>query len=230
MTYDNSRWQRVGEGAAKKRAVAMFAASGLIFVLLLLFGIPAVFKLTSVILNMRKATVAQNDPSFAPNTPRLSQNYEATNSAQINIEGATDSKIIVELFQNNNSLGTTIAGEDGTFSFDINLINGENNFAAQSISSNGKRSPLSATYKIYLLNKPPKLEFEIKENPYVINGTTDPGTNVTVNDHFVFVDSAGAFKYNLNLNPGDNKVTVLARDKAGNETKKEVQVKSTATP
>ena len=237
MTYDNSRWQRVGETAAKKRAAALFAASGLILILVLVFGIPAVFKLTSIILNTRKETVSQSDPTFTPATPRLSQDFEATNSAQIKIDGVADGKIIVELFQNSNSQGTTIAGDDGTFSFDVNLLNGENNFTAQAISSANKRSYQSDVYKISLLNKPPKLEFtdlkdsfEVNTTPYNLAGVTDPGVTVTINDHFVFVDASGNFKYSLNLNSGDNKVVILARDKAGNETKKEVLIKSTATP
>lgn len=208
----------------------MFAASGLILVLLLIFGIPAVFKLTSVILNLRKTTVSQNDPGFAPNTPRLSQNYEATNSGQIKIEGVADGKTIVELFQNENSLGTVISDDSGVFNFDISLLNGENNFKAIAVANSGKKSEPSPVYKLYYLTKPPKLDIEVKDNLNILTGATDPGASVTVNDRFVFVDAAGLFKYTMNLVNGDNKIVVIARDKAGNTTLKEAQVKSTATP
>ncbi|MDO8515596.1 MAG: hypothetical protein Q7S14_03790, partial [bacterium] len=97
MQYNNSRWQRVGEKSAKQRAAALFAASGIVLILLLLFGIPAVFKLTSLILNLRGQSVIQTDPTFAPNTPQLAQNFEATSSAEVKINGAADAKTIVEL-------------------------------------------------------------------------------------------------------------------------------------
>ncbi|MDO8514880.1 MAG: hypothetical protein Q7S14_00105, partial [bacterium] len=178
---------------------------------------------------LRGQSVIQTDPTFAPNTPQLAQNFEATSSAEVKINGAADAKTIVELFQNTNSQGTTISSDDGSFTFDVNLLNGENNFTTQAISSAGKKSDLSSAYKIYYLNKPPKLDFEVKDNT-IISGTTDPGVNITVNDHFVLVDPLGNFKYSPYLSSGDNKILILATDKAGNVTKKEVQIKSTATP
>ncbi len=210
----------------------MFAASGLFLVLLLLFGIPAVFKLTSFILNARTQTTTQSDPAYTPNTPRISQEYEATNSAELKITGAADAKTIIELFQNNNSLGTKVSQDNGNFQFEITLHNGENAFTVQAISTAGKKSSLSPIYRVFYLTKPPKLEFmdfkdslEVKETPYILQGTTDPLTTVTANDRLIFVDRDGNFKYNLNLNSGENKIIMIAKDKAGNETKKEIIIK-----
>jgi len=232
MNY-SSRWQKISEGSAKKRAAALLAASGIILILGLVFGIPAVFRLTSLILSARNlGPTVQTDPQFVPMTPRLSQEYEATKSAEIKISGVADSKTAVELFQNGNSDGTTTTDENGQFSFVINLQNGQNSFTAQSLSSNNKKSALSQAYVIYYLTKEPKLELEnlketneVKDNPVTVGGQTDPGVSIIINDHFVYVDSSGGFKYNLNLQNGDNKVVILATDKAGNETKKEITIK-----
>src|SRR3989338_8844981 len=232
MAYSQSRWQRMTEIAEKRKAATLLAASGIILIMGLVFGIPAVFKLTSLILNTKSSgATIPTDPQFIPATPRISQEYEATKSAEIKITGVADPKTIVELFQNGNSNGTTISNESGQFSFSFNLSSGENIFTAHVLTLKNTKSYLSQAYTVYLLTKNPKLELdslkdvsEVKDNPVSVTGTTDQGVVVTINDHFVFVDTNGVFKYSLNLQNGDNKVSIVARDKAGNESKKEITI------
>ena len=49
-----------------------------------------------------------------------------------------------------------------------------------------------------------------------INGTTDPGANVTINGVSVAVDSTGSFTYQTTLAEGQNVFTVTAQDAYGN--------------
>jgi len=49
-------------------------------------------------------------------------------------------------------------------------------------------------------------------------------TNWETQDRFVSVKDDGSFTYNLRLNDGENTLTIIARDAAGNETKLERKV------
>jgi len=56
---------------------------------------------------------------------------------------------------------------------------------------------------------------------YMIEGTTDPGATVTINDEDVEVESNGHFKKLVSFNKvGQNSVVVKAVDPAGNQTVK----------
>lgn len=71
--------------------------------------------------------------------------------------------------------------------------------------------------------KPPaltlKAPFNIGGQFYIIEGTTEPGATVFINDEEVDVDSSGAFKKLISFNKlGQNAVVVKAVDPAGNPT------------
>lgn len=200
----------------------------LLLVLLFIYGLPALLNLTGFISNYKKNSVTVVKKELIPTTPRLSEDLTATSSAKVKISGVADPKIIVELFQNGLSQGTMVAKDDGTFSFDISLNNGENSFTVQAIGDSGEKSSLSPEYKISFLKNPPKLE-AFAANDGTVTGKTDSGATVSVNDRLVVIDSAGKFSYQLSLKDGENKITVVATDPAGNQTKKELTA-TKATP
>ena len=57
-----------------------------------------------------------------------------------------------------------------------------------------------------------------------IIGESEKGVSVTINGRLASVDDAGKFKLKIQLNMGKNDIEIIARDDAGNETKKTVSI------
>ncbi len=227
-----SRLARRSEFRTKRQSALLIIASVVILALFIIYGFPAILNLAGAIGNLRGQKITTADKALPPMTPRFSQDFVATKSATITIHGVADSKISVEIFQNDRSLGTTLAKDDGSFSLDVDLSRGDNLFTAQAISESGQKSATSDPYKVTYLASPPKLDLSspkdgdsFKDSPIVVLGTTDPNASVTVNDHLAIVTGSGSFSYNLTLTNGDNKVKIVATDQAGNQTTKEITVK-----
>lgn len=232
MSY-YSRLQRRNERLTQRQSYFLIIISVVILILFVVFGFPAILNLAGTIANIsgKKISTTQNS-AMAPATPRFSEPYEATKSATISLSGVADSGISVEIFRNNQSLGTTMANTDGSFSMDVDLSRGNNQFTAEAISEGGQKSPISDPYTISFLSVPPKLDLKspkdgdnLKDSPVTVSGNSDPDTTVTVNDHLAISNSDGSFSYALSLNNGDNKIKIIATDAAGNQNSKEITVK-----
>lgn len=65
----------------------------------------------------------------------------------------------------------------------------------------------------------------IQANSVHVSGTTDPYATVSVNGEEVYVDISGSFKKTVYIYTGNNKVDVVAKNRYGKETKKEIIVK-----
>ena len=227
-----SRLSRRYDRLTRERAYLLLGASALLLILFAVFGFPAILNLAATIRNFGRNGQTKVDKGIAPNTPTLSQDFDATNSANIKITGVADPKITIELFQNDRSVDTTNSGSDGKFSFDVSLSKGDNLFTSQAISDTGVKSGKSKVYKVTLVAFAPKLEIsnphdgdKSKENQITVSGKTDPGATLTVNDRLAITSSDGSYSFVLNLSSGDNKIRVVATDKAGNQTTKEIIVR-----
>ena len=58
-----------------------------------------------------------------------------------------------------------------------------------------------------------------------VEGKTDVGVTVRINNQPVVVDVQGNFKKSIRLKEGENTLEVIAEDDAGNQEKKEIKVK-----
>lgn len=232
MTYYNSRFARRQQKLSRQQAYLFFAGSIGLLVVLGIFGLPFLFNLTGTISSFnQKASPKTTDQSLAPTVPNLSQDLTATNTAQIKISGFADAKTTIQLFHNNTPDQTAISDPDGKFDFTVTLDKGANTYQAQAIADSGQKSANSQTYLVTYLTTGPRLDISpTKDNDTTITGQTDPGVSVSINDHLVIVDSSGKFTNSTNLKNGDNNFKIIATDQAGNQTTKQLLIKSTATP
>jgi cytoskeletal protein RodZ len=83
-------------------------------------------------------------------------------------------------------------------------------------------------YQIYQFQSPPQIEINSPENELSTSeesvevlGVTDTNTTLFVNDNPVAVDDTGSFQYSVQLNPGINIITILA--KKDNSTQESVE-------
>lgn len=232
MRSFNSRLARTYERRSQQQIVVFLAASILIIVVLVMAGIPALFNLSTTISQLRRSPATQTSgDTLVPTTPVFSQDLVATATANIKIAGAADPKTTLKITQNGRFLETVISKDDGSFTYDVSLEKDDNTFLAQAVSETGQKSAISSPYVIKYLTGQPKLDIsspkdgdKINSDQTAVSGKTDPGDVVTVNNRYTIVSGDGSFTYTLNLNSGDNKITVVATDPAGNKTTKEFTV------
>lgn len=165
----------------------------------------------------------ENQVSLAP--PVLNIPYEATNTAQINIQGYSTPNLKVKLFVDDQDKQTTDVSSDGTFNFEnIELSLGTNNIYGKTHDDGGNESLASKTIRIIFDNEKPILELSEPEDGKKIQGErkvkfagkTEIGAKVYINDSQVIVDKDGNFSSDQSLNDGDNNFTVRAQDSASN--------------
>lgn len=72
--------------------------------------------------------------------------------------------------------------------------------------------------------KNPENEIIVSLDQILIEGKTDSGASLSINNQPVFIDEEGFFKQDVKLINGLNKIEIIAKNKAEKETKKMVQV------
>jgi len=217
-----------------KRAMLFIAASIAAMLLLFFVGIPLFGRLTVFISDIRSGNkaITQNDTT-PPAPPKFDPTPEFTNQQTITISGNSEAGATVILTFNSDKK-EVITDKDGNFSFNLLLENGENNFSAMAIDTSENQSQNSKNHIITFDNKAPILEisspadgasfFGSTQRQVSIQGTTDEGCQVTINERFVSVDEAGSFEYTTTLNDGDNSFNIKSKDQAGNSTEKTISL------
>jgi hypothetical protein len=173
---------------------------------------------------------SQTDGYVAP--PTLNPVVIATNKPQVDVSGFGQKNQTITLYVNGQIMDKTSVNDDSQFHFSsIQLQQGQNTIKVKAQSDN-KQSDYSNVDTISYLKNPPNLSisspqdgqgFSKSSSPSVsINGTTDPGANVTVNGSWAIVDDTGKFSFLYTLKDGD--IKVVATDKAGNQTTKEFHI------
>nr|WP_249365586.1 S8 family peptidase [Cytobacillus citreus] len=177
---------------------------------------------------------------FEAMTPVITTPKDAayTNQSTITVEGKATPTTQVHLFNKGEEVATTPARKDGTFTVDVTLQNGENVLTATSSTVRGSTYP-SEPVKIILDQEKPELTiikpaegFKTNQKSVTIEGkATDPYlAEVTANGQKANVAEDGSYSIDVLLNNGENKFTVTAKDRAGNETSKEVTVYTKFNP
>ena len=230
--FRRSRLERKTNEQVTKKTVFFGFLTIAIVIVLLVFGLPFLIRF-SVFLGENKKSSGSTDKVLPPLAPRLVIPFEATNSATINVSGFAESKVTVELFRNEVSVGKTEVTESGDFSFNkINLDEGDNNFSATASTEDNGSSEGSTPVDVVYDKTPPDLNLtNPSENSLNIDyadidiiGTTDKSSSILINGRMAMVDNIGNFKLRWQLNTGKNDLEVIARDAAGNETKKTISI------
>lgn len=230
-----SRLARRLEQQSKRNLI--ISALGIFVVLFLLFkfGLPLLINFTLFISGLKNSqdTTAEKSVSFV-SPPVLNPLPAATNSATVTISGSALQKQTVMLYLDGGLAGKMKVDKDANFSFeDITLSKGTNTITAKALDEKGKESENSDQITVLLKTDSPQLSidsptegqsFSKDDKTAQVRGKTDPGVKVTVNNFWSIVDENGNFSYQLPLRDGENKITVVAVDEAGNKTEMERKV------
>lgn len=230
--FRRSRLDRKTNEQITKKTIIFGFLTVVIAIALLVFGLPFLIRF-SVFLGENKKTGNSTDKVLPPLAPRLVIPFEATNSATIDVSGFAEAKVTVELLRNEVSVGKTEVTDNGDFSFKkISLDEGDNNFSAIASTENNGSSEGSTPIDVIYDKTPPSLNLtNPSENALSVDyadiditGTTDKGSSILINGRMAMVDNNGNFKLRWQLNTGKNDMEVIARDVAGNETKKTISI------
>jgi len=229
-----SRLERKEDEEITKKTIFLGVFTVLIFILVIVFGLPLLVKLSIILGEARSKNKTEiSEKGLPPLPPRIVLPFEATNSASLVLTGVAEPKVTVELLRNDVSLGKESVDDKGTFTFKgISLDKGENIFTAVASTEKEGNSELSKPATILYIDEAPEL---VMTNPsedkltvdvadFDVVGKSQVGNRVTVNGHLAMVDDEGGFKYKLQLNVGKNSVEIMVKDSAGNETKKTVEI------
>lgn len=215
------------EKQAYRRIGIIFSLTAALVVLIFLFGIPTVRFIGQLGQKFNKADgIIQTNEVSAPSTPRLDYLPAYTNKNKAEIKGFADPSTSISLSVNDQEPRSSTSSENGSFEFlNVPLKEGQNNFKVVSVKD-GKSSEESTASIIYD-KKPPILELkEPADNAFFpkstkeikISGKTESDATITINDLQAIVNPDGTFNYTLPVSNGDNKLKVIAKDLAANQT------------
>lgn len=203
----------------------------LVIALLLIFGVPALINMSLLFARFKKDIPQPKSLTFL-NKPVIEPTYEATNSAEIAIHGISDPNTTLTLYLNDQTKEENKIDQTGSFVFpSIFLKEGENKIYVKAVLD--KESLESEPITVVYDKKPPKIEItEPQDNQNyrgdqryaLVSGKTEETDSVLINDRLAILNADGSFTYRFLLNEGENKITIVAMDKAGNKVTVEKKV------
>src|SRR3989344_1892516 len=234
MPRQISRISRIEEQRASRRFYLLVIIIIAIIAILVVVGVPVLIRV-SAFLDRAQTSSNPNQDTTAPFSPTLSPILNATNSAQLKIDGYAEPDSTLKLFLNDEEEKNVLVGTDGEFEFnDLTLKSGENKIYATATDTAGNESTSSRTLTILFKKGGLKLEvtepsdgaeFGRNNQEITINGKTDEGNQIWVNDRFVSVRDDGSFEHRYLLSDGENTLHFVAQDTAGNQTTLDRKVK-----
>jgi hypothetical protein len=135
----------------------------------------------------------------------------------------------VQFVLNGAVVATTLLDPSGAFNSTLTLKEGANAIGVALIA---ERDVVAASsYSVVLDRTPPTMtvsqpasESTVDAKNVVVTGTTEPGSTITVNGRIVAITPEGGFTDSFSATPGSVPITVVARDRAGNETTQKLTV------
>jgi hypothetical protein len=157
-----------------------------------------------------------------------------TRDPQLQLTGKVPSFAVQEgrslqIVLNGAVIATTPLNESGAFNAALALKDGANSIGVALIAD--RDIVAASTYTVVLDRTPPTVTVErpapgstVDAQNVVVSGTTEQGSTITVNGRIVVTTPEGGFTDSFSATPGSVTVTVVARDRAGNETTEKLTV------
>ncbi|MBA4538610.1 S8 family serine peptidase [Bacillus aquiflavi] len=166
----------------------------------------------------------------APVITSPSQNM-FTNEEKIVIKGTSSPAVTVNIFNNGDEVTAVEADEKGEFSAEVTLTEGKNELTAKASTENGSTDSSAPITVIYDKTKPeltidsPTNGSKTNKEVITVEGIVADENldSVVVNDKKASI-SDGKYKARIILDEGENTITVIAKDKAGNETSNSIKI------
>jgi hypothetical protein len=152
----------------------------------------------------------------------------ATMSGKLVITGRAQANARVIIYVNGEEIKKVTVKDDGTFTASsVNLPEGTHTIQAKTSDAAGNKSEFSNSVVTTIKKRPPLLSITVpndnttitgENNLLTVEGKTDEGNDVRINDRYVVVRPDGFFTYPYPLSEGENILSIRAIDRAGNST------------
>lgn len=139
----------------------------------------------------------------------------------ISISGATERGAKVKI----NGLRIELQ-DDGIFRYNVTLDEGLNLFTISAVDSVGHQGQVECRILVdtippkIVLSNPSKTPFKTTHDYYIIQGITEVGSSIYLNNNQVMVIQNGAFSSNVSLRKGSNEFRIMAIDQVGHQSVK----------
>jgi hypothetical protein len=204
-------------------------------IILVTFGLPLVAKFASFLTNIKQSELpVEQEDKTPPAPPRFDAFPEVTNKLSIEINGNAEPGSTVVLFLNQKK-EEVITNNDGGFNYTFSLNKGKNTISALAKDNSGNESQKTDVLTVTFDNQPPDLEilkpedgsefFGSRQRQITIEGKTEEGATLTINDRVVVVDENGDFVFTKSLSEGDNSFLIKSKDKSENITEKTINLR-----
>lgn len=157
-----------------------------------------------------------------------------TRDPQLQLTGKVPSFAVQEgrslqIVLNGAVIATTPLDPSGAFNAALALKDGPNSIGVALIAD--RDVVAASSYNVVLDRLPPTVTIEqpapgitVDSQNIVVAGMTEQGSTITVNGRIVVTTPEGAFKDSFSATPGSVAISVVARDRAGNETTQKLTV------
>lgn len=225
-----SRLQRVRRKKETKQAYLYFAIAAGLILILITWGIPAIAKMAGLFVDTEDLPFIEGENELRPARPILLGVPDATPSGSINVEGYADEGVEVLLYLNNSVSEKTIVDDSGTFNFrKVALSQGKNIIYVKALSSSGSESEISKIYEVLVDSSAPEITITAPEEGTTFRGdeertvkvqgqVSDDTDSLTVGGRVGIISSDGTFSVRYQLDEGDQDITIVAIDEAGNRS------------
>jgi hypothetical protein len=232
----SSRLGKFQERKLATRLVLALAGSIILILFILFFGLKILINFSLLVGKLKSSgkDTSQSQPVIIL-PPVLDPFPEATNSASLNVSGHGTSNLTLILYVNDKETKKVTIDKTGNFLIkDVPLSDGHNDLKAKLVDAQGNKSDVSNIISTSITHKQPKLDITSPtdnstvmgdENTTIVAGSTDDGNDVIINNRIVVVNPGGSFSYKIQLSEGDNTLSIISTDAAGNQTKVERHVK-----
>ena len=135
----------------------------------------------------------------------------------------------LQIVLNGAVVATTPLDPSGAFTATLALKDGANTVGVALVAD--RDVVAASTYTVVLDRTPPTLTVAqpaagstVDAKNIIVSGTTEVGSTITVNGHTVVTAPDGGFTDSFSATQGSVPITVVARDRAGNETTQKVTI------
>jgi hypothetical protein len=216
------------------RSAAFYVVLTLISVFAIFkWGIPAFINAVAYVGGTSSGT---NVSGFKvpPQDPVLFPLSDATFSATIRVAGTAQSELKIKLILNGQDVDELDTDDNGDFVFEsVPLIDGVNIVGIKAVSLTGLESRIVDTQVIFD-SEMPSLELESptdgaefygQNKNLEIRGTIKEEGQLKINGNLVYTAGNGDFSSRMTLREGENIITIVASDLAGNTLEKSLVVR-----
>ncbi len=222
----SSRRAKIEQQKAQRNllvAIFLSVVGGLAF---LVFAVPLIFQFALNFARSNAPEVVSTD-TIPPQKPVFQPPAEYLNEKKLVISGYTEAAAQVELIVDGQSNATTTANEEGAFTFESELSEGEHSIVVEAKDEAGNTSATSEylvsvdiTAPTLTIDQPkPDAVFTLRsERAMKVVGRLSEAGTVYVNGAINMTDEEGAFETSLSLGEGENSITIKGEDLAGNSS------------